>query len=154
MDEVRLNRNKNINHGYRKLEVWQEAIELFKFVRENIYSIQTISYNIKAQIEDSILSVSSNIAEGYCRGSLKENVQFNNIALSSLDENFSQIYALLNSGIIIGDCFDDYYGKHCRLENKLIKMNKSLVQNLDNKNWKDDYILREGNDEYSHKVNY
>ena len=28
MDEELLNRNKNINRGYRKLEVWKEAVEL------------------------------------------------------------------------------------------------------------------------------
>lgn len=32
MDEELLNRNKNINRGFRKLEVWKEAVELYVFV--------------------------------------------------------------------------------------------------------------------------
>lgn len=83
-----LDKNKNINRGYRKLEVWQEAINLFAFVKSKLNSIKELSYKVKAQIEDSALSVSSNIAEGYCRRYLKENIQFNTIALASLGENY------------------------------------------------------------------
>ena len=36
MDERLLNRNRNINRGFRKLVVWQEAIELYVFVKEKI----------------------------------------------------------------------------------------------------------------------
>ncbi len=70
-----LERNKNINRGFRKLEVWKETIELFRFVKLNLDKLNLVSYKSKAQVEDSILSVSSNIAEGYCRRYLKENIQ-------------------------------------------------------------------------------
>ncbi|MHB9011472.1 MAG: four helix bundle protein [Ignavibacteriaceae bacterium] len=79
-----LNRNKNINRGYRNLDVWKEAINLFSLVRKRIKEIDSLSFKVKSQIEDSILSVSSNIAEGYCRRFLKENIQYNSIALASL----------------------------------------------------------------------
>ena len=36
MDEELLNRNKNINRGYRKLEVWKEAVELFVIVKKEL----------------------------------------------------------------------------------------------------------------------
>ncbi|HPO55922.1 MAG: hypothetical protein GX452_07305 [Ignavibacteriales bacterium] len=62
MNEELLNRNKNINRGYRKLEVWKESIELFIIVRKKIRELTGLSFKVKAQIEDSILSVSSNIA--------------------------------------------------------------------------------------------
>lgn len=61
MNEELLNRNKNINRGYRKLEVWKESIELFVIVRKKIKELTGLSFKVKAQIEDSILSVSSNI---------------------------------------------------------------------------------------------
>ena len=97
MNEKILNRNKNINRGYRKLEVWIEAVELFTFVKKKLKDLNESSYKLKAQIEDSAFSVSSNIAEGYCRRHLKENIQFNTIALSSLGENYTQIFNLLNT---------------------------------------------------------
>lgn len=92
--------NKNINRGYRKLEVWNEAVELYAFVKKKITNLKGLSYKTKAQIEDSAFSISSNIAEGYCRRFLKENIQFNTIALASMGENYSQIFALFNAGEI------------------------------------------------------
>ncbi len=57
-----LERNKNINRGYRKLEIWIESVELFDFVKKKLDSLNNLSYKVKAQIEDSALSISSNIA--------------------------------------------------------------------------------------------
>ena len=56
-----INRNRNINRGYRKLEVWQESIKLFALIKKKLNSIKTISYKTKAQVEDSIISVPSNV---------------------------------------------------------------------------------------------
>ena len=107
-----IERNKNINRGYRKLEIWQLSVELFRIVKIKLDSINKISFKSKAQIEDSALSVSSNIAEGYSRRSLKENIQYNNIALASLAENYSQIYNLFNSDVIDTEWFDKYDNFH------------------------------------------
>jgi len=63
--EKYLEKNKNINRGYRKLEVWNEAVELYAFVKKKITELKDLSYKTKAQIEDSALSISSNISEGY-----------------------------------------------------------------------------------------
>ena len=57
-----LDRNKNINRGFRKLEVWKESIELFNLIKQKIDSPNNISFKVKARIEDSASSVSSNIA--------------------------------------------------------------------------------------------
>ena len=144
MNEDILNRNKNINRGFRKLEVWQEAIAFYVFVKEKVRSLDQVPFKIRAQVEDSAYSCHSNIAEGYCRRSLKESIQFNNIALSSLGENYSQVFASYKSNDIDKIWFDEYDKKHYSLENKLINYNKSQVQQLkNNADWRDDYILRE-----------
>jgi len=135
-----LTENKNVNRGYRELEVWKEGIELYKFVKMKLNEINSISFKVKAQIEDSIFSVPSNIAEGYCRRFLKENIQFNTVALASLGENYSQIFTLLNSEEIDKTWFEEYDKKHYCLENKLISLNRSFIQKLKNKeDWKSDY---------------
>jgi four helix bundle protein len=145
----RIDINKNINRGYRELIVWQEAINLFSFVKHQLQTLSNVSYKVKAQVEDSILSVSSNIAEGYCRRSVKEDIQFISIALASLGENYSQITALTNSDDINIKWFDEYDKKHYSLENKLIKLNKNYIQKLkQNDDWKNDYILREKIENY------
>ena len=133
IDEEILNRNKNINRGFRNLDIWKEAIILFAFVRTELKKHHDISYKIKAQIEDSILSVSSNIAEGYCRRSIKENIQFINIALASLGENYSQIFALLQNGDIERNWFDKYDKLHYSLENKTINFNKKMIKKVTKK---------------------
>ncbi|OGU69850.1 MAG: hypothetical protein A2W30_09960 [Ignavibacteria bacterium RBG_16_36_9] len=136
--------NKNINRGYRELEVWKEAVELFRFVKDKLATLEGVSYKVKAQVEDSIFSVHSNIAEGYCRRSIKENIQYLAISLSSLGENYSQIFTLTNSGDIDIDWFKEYDRKHYSLENKLIKLNQTYISKLKAKeDWKNDYLIRE-----------
>jgi four helix bundle protein len=138
--EELLNQNKNINRGYRELQVWQEAVSIYKFVKNKIEKIPGISFKVKAQIEDSALSVSSNIAEGYCRRSLKENIQYITIALASLGENYSQIFTLTNSNEIDLIWFKEYDKLHYCLENKLINLNKAYISKLSKKEeWKSDY---------------
>lgn len=142
--EKYLEYNKNINRGFRKLEVWEEAVELYSFVKTKISTIKELSFKAKAQIEDSTLSISSNIAEGYCRRYLKENIQFNTVALSSLGENYSQIFTLFNAGEIDENWFTEYDKLHYALENKLVKLNKVSIENLkSNYDWKNDYQIRE-----------
>jgi len=118
MNEEIINRNKNINRGFRKLDVWRESIELYVFVKEKIRNLSSVPYKIKSQVEDSIFSCHSNIAEGYSRRGIKENIQYNTIALSSLSENYSQIFALYEGNDIDKKWFDEYDSKHYSLENK------------------------------------
>ena len=144
MNEELINRNKNINRGFRKLEVWKEAVEFYVYVKKKIIDLSNISYKIKDQIEASVFSVHSNIAEGYSRRYLKENIQFNNIALGSLAENYSQVFALYEADIVNRNLFDLYDSKHYSLENKLINYNRAQIRQLKNKaNWRDDYTLHD-----------
>jgi four helix bundle protein len=143
MNEELLNRNRNINRGYRKLIVWHEAIELYVFVKDKIRKLNSVPFKVKAQVEDSIYSCHSNIAEGYSRRSLKEYIQFINISLSSLAENYSQNFALYSGNEIEIQWFDEYDKKHYSLENKLIQMNKTIISKVERNEWKDDYNLHE-----------
>jgi four helix bundle protein len=120
MNQELIERNKNINRGFRKLEVWQLAIEFYVFVKDKIRRLGDLPFKVKAQVEDSAFSCHSNIAEGYSRRGLKENIQFNNIALASLAENYSQVFALHKGRDIDSEWFDEYDKQHYKLENKLI----------------------------------
>jgi len=139
-----LTKYKNINRGFRDLIVWQEAIDLYSFVKKVLRTLENVPLKVKAQVEDSIFSVSSNIAEGYCRRSIKENIQFLSVSLASLGENYSQIFALTNSEDLDPVWFNEYDSKHYSLENKLIKLNRTYISKLKDKDdWKNDYIIRE-----------
>jgi four helix bundle protein len=148
--EKYMEKNKNVNRGYRKLDVWKEGIEFYSFIKKKIKTVNELSFKTKAQIEDSALSVPSNIAEGYCRRYLRENIQYNTIALASLGENYTQMFALLDSGEINEEWFDEYDSLHYSLENKLIKLNKASIENLRNSyDWKNDYQVKEIVEKYS-----
>ncbi|MCK6604126.1 MAG: four helix bundle protein [Ignavibacteriaceae bacterium] len=140
-DNLQVNeRYKNINRGFRKLEVWNEAVELFVIVRKKTRSLKSMNYKILEQIETSAFSVSSNIAEGYSRRHLKENIQFNTIALASLSENYSQIYCLLRSEDIDLTWFNEYDKIHSHLETKLVNYNKVQIQKLNSgADWDSNY---------------
>lgn len=139
-----IQQNKNINRGYRKLEVWIEAVELYQVVKDKLKTLDSLSFKVRAQVEDSIFSVQSNIAEGYCRRSIKENIQYLAISMASLGENYSQIFTLMNSGDIEFDWFKEFDKKHYSLENKLIKLNQTYIAKMKLKEeWKNDYLIRE-----------
>src|SRR5258706_12984040 len=82
---------KNINRGYQKLIVWQDAADLYvltcKIFRKFQYDLRRVASNQIASVD----SVHRNIAEGYCRRSIKEFLQSLNIALGSLGESVSAV---------------------------------------------------------------
>ena len=140
-DEV-LDRNRNLNRGFRKLQVWREAIELYAFEKKLLERIKGISFKIRDQVLDSGFSISSNTAEGYCRKSIKEYIQFVNVALGSAGENYSQMYALLRSGEISQDTFDEFDKRHYSVETKLINLAKSLSRKMrPGQDWNSDYKM-------------
>lgn len=137
---VILERNKNLNRGFRKLNVWREAIELYAFEKKVLGDVKGLPFKIRDQVLDSAFSISSNLAEGYCRKSIKEYIQFVNVALGSCGENYSQMYALLKSGEISQATFDEFDGRHYSVETKLINLAKSLARKMkSDQDWNSDY---------------
>ena len=140
MDDEVLERNKNLNRGFRKLRVWKEAIDLYAFEKKVLGKVKGISFKIKDQVLGSGFSISSNTAEGYCRRSIKEYIQFINIALGSAGENYSQFYALLKSEEISQEVFDEFDKRQYGVENKLINLAKSLSKKMKTgQDWNSDY---------------
>ena len=49
MDDDVLERNKNLNRGFRKLRVWREAIDLYAFEKKILGKMKRLSFKIKDQ---------------------------------------------------------------------------------------------------------
>ena len=126
MDEEVLERNRNLNRGFRKLLVWREAVDLYVFIKHTLNGLKGLSFKIRDQVLDSAFSILSNLPEGYCRKSIKEYIQFVNVALGSCGENYSQMYALLKSKEISKEKFDEFDKRHYSIENKLINLGSFL----------------------------
>jgi len=64
--------HKNINRGFKKLRVWQDAVSLYviacSILKDFPYELKRVASNSI----DASHSISRNISEGYCRRSLKE----------------------------------------------------------------------------------
>lgn len=142
MDE-RLERRKNVNRGYRKLRTWQMAIELYTFLSQKVREIPGSPYRLIAQILDAASSISANIAEGYCRRSLKEYLYFLNVALASAGEVYSRCYACYRAGQFSTLTFDTIDEQHYAMENALLRQIESLQAKQQKGEWDDNLFLRE-----------
>lgn len=72
---------------YKKLEIWQEAIELIKIVYQLIDKLpKSEEFNLKSQLKRAVVSVALNIAEGKNRKSAKDFAHFLNLSSASLAE--------------------------------------------------------------------
>lgn len=72
---------------YKKLEIWQESIELIKMIYQFIEKLpKSEEFNLKSQLKRAVVSVALNIAEGKNRKSTKDFAHFLNLSSSSLAE--------------------------------------------------------------------
>jgi len=139
-------KRRNLNRGYMKLEVWNDAITLFKSTYNLVNKISNLDYKLKTQIVDAAQSISSNIAEGYGRKSINEYLYFLNISLGSLAELLTRIIGLKEIDLITVNDFEEFDTKHYEVENKLLGLVKSLQAKQQNGSW--DNLVHEQGVEY------
>lgn len=139
---------RNKNRGYQKLRVWDDAISYYtqasKIFREFPYVLNRVSSQAIAAAD----SIHRNIAEGYCRRSIREYLNFLNIALGSLGESVSGINACLKADQITQEQFQRLDGLAYKLENGLLKLIKSLEQKKEDGKWINNLLLKEHNEIY------
>lgn len=80
------------NQGYQSLSVWQKAMELAREVYALTESLpKKEQFALCDQMRRAAISVPSNIAEGFRRGSKRDYAHFVSIAHGSLSELETQI---------------------------------------------------------------
>lgn len=84
--------NKNNINSYRDLLVWQKSLDLsIKIYTLTSKFSEDERYGLISQMRRAAVSIPSNIAEGRCRGTKKDFVQFLRIALGSCAELTTQL---------------------------------------------------------------
>ena len=79
-------------HNFREIKIWQESLVMVKEVYEFSSKLPTEEkFGITSQINRSVVSIPSNIAEGSGRTTNKEFVRFLEIAISSSYELETQL---------------------------------------------------------------
>src|SRR5262245_60023278 len=139
---------RNKNRGYQQLRVWQDAIE---FYIECCPVFRMFPYDLRRVASQGIASADSvhrNIAEGYCRRSLREYLQFLNFALGSLGESVSGLIAYRKAEHVRQVDFEKLNGLAFKLENGLLKLVESLERKEMRDDWIDHLVLKESNMAY------
>ena len=123
---------RNKNRGYQQLRVWQDAIDFYVSCSR---VFRTWPYDLRRVASQEIASADSvhrNIAEGYCRRSLREYLQFLNFALGSLGESVSGLIACHKVEQLQPADFDSLNALAFKLENGLLKLVESLERKESN----------------------
>ncbi len=128
---------KNLNRGFKKLNLWNDAIELYCLVCQILSKMSFELKKVASNSIDAAQSISRNIAEGYCRRSIKEYLQFLYIALGSSGELHSCLFSFFKSGQLSEQDFTKLDQLHYKTENELIQLVKSLQKKAKDKNWSD-----------------
>ncbi|HEC18116.1 MAG TPA: four helix bundle protein [Gammaproteobacteria bacterium] len=110
--------------AFENLEVWKRSCRLSVEIHKLLSECK--DYAFKDQLFRSALSVPSNIAEGYERGSRKEYIRFLNIAKGSCAELRTQLYIGMEAGIIRRDRAT----QHVQESSELSKMLQGLISKL------------------------
>ena len=118
---------------FEDIKAWQ----LGKEFRIKIYQISKNfsadeKYVLTSQIRRAVISINSNIAEGYGRYSFKENINFCRIARGSANEVLDQLYVALDEKYINQEEFNNLYRNGRELE-RAINGYISFLQNQKNK---------------------
>ncbi len=140
-------KRRNRNRGYRQLRVWQDAIQLYTMTCEVFRPWPSDLRRVASQQIASVDSIHRNIAEGYCRKSILEYLNFINYALGSAGESVSGLHAYLDAGQLSEEEFERLDEGTDRLEQGLVNLRDSL-RAQDPVEWSDRRIIRESNATY------
>jgi four helix bundle protein len=91
--------------SFEDIEAWKEARILVRETYRGFASVK--DYSLRDQIQRAAVSLMSNIAEGFDRGTNKEFAQFLVMARGSSSEVRSLLYAANDAGYINGTLFNN-----------------------------------------------
>ena len=119
---------------FEDLKIWQLALKITK----EIYDISakkefSKDFALRDQIRRAIISVSSNIVEGFEKNNSNEFIRFLKIAKGSIGEVRNQLYIALAVNYITHKEFDELNNKLIDLANQVGKFISYLEKNKKNR---------------------
>ena len=93
---------------HKDLRVWQQSIEMVTsiYLMTKAFPKDEL-FGLVSQMRRAAVSVPSNIAEGYARGTDREKLHFLRISSGSMSEIETQLMLSLNLGYISQESFDE-----------------------------------------------
>lgn len=115
---------------FTQLHVWQKGHEFVLLVyRLSSEFPKSEVFALTSQMRRATVSVTSNLAEGFSRRSLKEKIQFYSMSLGSLTELQNQLLIAKDLGYVE----DALYQKSLSLSIEIHKMLNGLIKSLQEK---------------------
>jgi len=122
---------RNANRAFKKLVVWNDAVDVYvlacRVLRDFPFELKKVASNAI----DAAHSISRNIAEGHCRGSLNEYLNFLNYSLGSCGELHSCYVSFHRAEQISDEQYEQLDRLHYKVENGLLKLVESLRKKRD-----------------------
>ena len=131
---------KNVNRGFKKLRVWQDAVSLYVLACKVLANFPFELRKVASNSIDAAHSISRNIAEGYCRRSLREYLNYLNFALGSCGEFHSSYESFKQAGQITEEEYRELDQVHYKVENELLSLIRSLQQKQKDSQWEDEFL--------------
>ena len=95
-------------HNFKKLQIWNDAMDLIdKNYSFTVNLPPSENYGLKSQMNRSIVSIASNIAEGSSKSSDKHFIQFLETSLGSAFEWETQLIICKRQSYIEQELFED-----------------------------------------------
>jgi len=139
---------KNKNRGYQQLRVWNDAIDYYAETCRVFRGFPNELNRVARQAIASSDSIHRNIAEGYCRRSIHEYLNYLNIALGSLGESVSGLHAYRRAEQLSEEHFEKLDSTAYKLENGLLKLVERLEEKREQGDWIDHLFVKESNAVY------
>ena len=116
---------------HKDLRVWQQSIEMVTsiYLMTKAFPKDEL-FGLVSQMRRAAVSVPSNIAEGYARGTDREKLHFLRISSGSMSEIETQLMLSLNLGYVSQEAFDELSEKVTSLWKQLNALVSSLKKRL------------------------
>ena len=115
--------------NFEKLEVWQKAIALADVIYDQTRNFPADErFGLTNQMRRSVVSVSSNIAEGSSKSSKTDFGRFVEIGAGSVFELVSQSFVARRQNFLSQDKFNNIYSSADEIRRMLSSLRTSLEQ--------------------------
>lgn len=114
-------------HNFKELKIWKESLQLaFDIYKTTKEFPSHERYGLISQVNRSIVSIPSNIAEGSSRNSTKDFGRFLEMALGSSFELETQLLIAENCGYIEAETCSDYINRISTLQKMTFSFREKL----------------------------
>lgn len=119
--------------SFTDLNAWKEGPKLVLMIYKSTKKFPSEErFALVDQMRRAVISITSNIAEGFSRKSFKEKLQFYSMALGSITELQNQLFASRDIGYMAQNEFAEIMGQSVvvhKITNGLISFSKSVIHN-------------------------